>query len=210
MSLGSGRSIRVVGDSAVIVDCADLAEVVDLHRALAAAPLGGVVDIVPAARTVLVTIDRSVVSVARVQTWIETLDLVPRDTVDSLEAVTIDVVYDGEDLADVAELLGLTRRDVVDIHTSSAWHVAFTGFAPGFGYLVTDHDRLAVPRRSEPRTRVPAGSVALAGEFSGVYPRSSPGGWRLIGTTTQVLWDARGDPPALLAPGRAVRFREVS
>ena len=83
------------------------------------------------------------------------------------------------------------------------------GFAPGFAYLVTDHDRLRVPRRATPRTAVPAGAVGLAGEFSGVYPRSSPGGWQLIGSTEAVLWDPEADPPALLRPGAAVRFVEA-
>jgi KipI family sensor histidine kinase inhibitor len=126
----------------------------------------------------------------------------------SEEVVTIPVRYDGDDLAEVAAILGMRPEEVVALHTGSSWRVAFGGFAPGFAYLVTDHDRLTVPRRSTPRTRVPAGSVGLAGEFSGVYPRSSPGGWQLIGRTDAVLWDASADPPALLRPGAAVRFEE--
>jgi KipI family sensor histidine kinase inhibitor len=125
-------------------------------------------------------------------------------------AVELPVRYDGEDLDEVADLLGLTRADVIALHTSSDWRVAFCGFAPGFAYLVTDHDRLRVPRRASPRPSVPAGSVGLAGEFSGVYPRSSPGGWQLIGSTDAVLWDPSASRPALLAPGTRVRFVEAS
>ncbi|MGO4661366.1 carboxyltransferase domain-containing protein [Terrabacter sp. 2TAF16] len=122
--------------------------------------------------------------------------------------VVIEVLvrYDGPDLDEVAHLTGLTRDEVVRAHTGTTWRVGFGGFAPGFAYLVDGDPRLHVPRRGEPRTRVPAGSVALAGDFSGIYPQDSPGGWQLIGTTDAVLWDVDRDPPALLAPGTSVRF----
>ena len=114
--------------------------------------------------------------------------------------------YDGPDLDDVAALTGLSRSEVVAAHTGRPWRVAFGGFAPGFAYLVGGDPRLRVPRRDRPRPSVPAGSVGLAGEFSGVYPRSSPGGWQLVGTTSAVLFDVDRDPPALLGPGTTVRF----
>jgi KipI family sensor histidine kinase inhibitor len=120
--------------------------------------------------------------------------------------VTIPVSYDGPDLAEVASLTGLSTDEVIAEHLAPVYTVAFTGFAPGFGYLTGLPDTLQVPRRGEPRTRVPAGSVGLAGEYTGVYPRSSPGGWQLIGRTEQPLWNADADPPALLAPGDRVRF----
>jgi KipI family sensor histidine kinase inhibitor len=101
----------------------------------------------------------------------------------------------------------MTAAGIVDAHTATPWRVGFGGFAPGFAYLVDGDPRLRVPRRDEPRTRVPAGAVALAGEFSGVYPRASPGGWQLIGRTEAVLWDIERPRPALLAPGMRVRFR---
>jgi KipI family sensor histidine kinase inhibitor len=107
----------------------------------------------------------------------------------------------------------LTPREVVAAHTQTPWRVGFAGFAPGFGYLVGGDERLRVPRRSEPRTKVPIGAVGLAGEFSGVYPRESPGGWQLIGHTSEeqaALWDVDRDPPALLTPGQWVQFREAS
>jgi KipI family sensor histidine kinase inhibitor len=127
----------------------------------------------------------------------------------------IDVVYDGPDLDEVARLAGMTPDQVVAAHTGTPWRVGFGGFAPGFAYLVGGMgaaERLNVPRQSEPRTRVPAGSVGLAGEFSAVYPRESPGGWQLIGrmaTDAAELWDVDRDPPALLRPGMWVQFREV-
>jgi KipI family sensor histidine kinase inhibitor len=103
----------------------------------------------------------------------------------------------------------VSTKDVVRLHTGAVYTVAFTGFAPGFGYLTGLPEPLRQPRLSTPRTRVPPGSVGIAGEFTGVYPRVSPGGWRLIGRTTTVLFDPRADPPALLAPGDRVRFRSL-
>ena len=118
------------------------------------------------------------------------------------------MTYDGEDLAEVGRLTGLGERGVVEAHTGQTWTVAFAGFSPGFGYLIGQDDRLHVPRRDNPRTKVPAGSVGLAGEFSGVYPRESPGGWQLLGRTDLAMWDLDRDPPALLHPGVRVRFVE--
>ena len=109
----------------------------------------------------------------------------------------------------MARLTGLTAGEVIEAHTRTPWRVGFSGFAPGFAYLVDGDPRLAVPRRSEPRTSVPAGSVGLAGEFSAVYPRRSPGGWQLIGHTDAVLWDLERPDPALLTRGMRVRFRAV-
>ncbi|MGL5930315.1 MAG: 5-oxoprolinase subunit B family protein, partial [Dermatophilaceae bacterium] len=125
--------------------------------------------------------------------------------------VTVGVRYDGADLAEVATHLGTTAADVIRRHVGTTWRVAFTGFAPGVGYLVADDGSapLAVPRRPEPRTRVPSGAVGLAGEFTGIYPRASPGGWQLIGHTEVVTWDALRDPPALLSPGTVVHFEEA-
>jgi KipI family sensor histidine kinase inhibitor len=125
------------------------------------------------------------------------------------DVVEIRVSYDGPDLDEVAERTGLSPEQVVAAHTGRLWLVGFAGFAPGFAYLVDGDPRLNVPRRTTPRTRVPAGSVGLAGEFSGVYPRASPGGWQLIGHTDEPLWDLDRDPPALLRPGLRVRFLDA-
>jgi KipI family sensor histidine kinase inhibitor len=116
------------------------------------------------------------------------------------------VRYDGPDLAEVARLWGVAPGEVPGIVGGTEFRVAFCGFAPGFGYLTGLPEHLHVPRRGTPRTAVPAGSLALAGEYAGVYPRSSPGGWQLIGSTDAVLWDPEREPAALFAPGVRVRF----
>lgn len=207
MRATTSRSIRAVGDRALLVDCSSLDEVMALHRGLAQRP-GSVVDVVPAARTILVTVERRG-DVAAVRRWLEDAAPVPPSAAEDGPPVPIDVQYDGADLAEVARHTGLSERDVVACHTASTWRVAFGGFAPGFAYLVTDHERLAVPRRETPRTAVPVGSVGLAGAFSGVYPRSSPGGWQLIGRTDADLWNVEREHPALLEPGARVVFREA-
>ncbi|MFU0439238.1 5-oxoprolinase subunit B family protein [Streptomyces sp. BG2AG] len=125
------------------------------------------------------------------------------------DAVEIPVVYDGPDLAEVAELWGVGVDEVPGLHSRTAFRVAFCGFAPGFGYLTGLPERLHVPRRATPRTRVPAGALALAGPYTGVYPRPSPGGWQLIGRLADpapALWDPDREPAALLGPGTRVRF----
>ncbi|RKS05137.1 KipI family sensor histidine kinase inhibitor [Nocardiopsis sp. Huas11] len=196
-------------DTGVLVEVADLAEVVALRAALAERPPPGVTDVVPAARTVLLRVEPGT-DTDRVAAAVTELPVAPGAHGSGGETVTIPVHYDGADLADVAELTGLTPRGVVAAHTAARWTVAFCGFAPGFGYMVGDDPRLNVPRRGEARTRVPAGSVALAGEFTGVYPRSSPGGWQLLGRTEARIWDLDRDPPGLLRPGVRVRFTEAS
>lgn len=118
----------------------------------------------------------------------------------------IAVDYDGEDLAAIAAMVGCSIDDVIEMHSSATYRVAFCGFAPGFGYLTGLDPRLHVPRRATPRTKVPAGSVAIASEYTAVYPRSSPGGWHLLGTTPTTMWDVDRTPPSLLQPGDAVRF----
>ncbi|MFN0281972.1 MAG: 5-oxoprolinase subunit B family protein [Kineosporiaceae bacterium] len=180
-----------------------------LHRAwTAGAAPDGVLDLVPAERSLLVRLDPDRTDVAQVAAWVRATPAEPPDA-DAADEVRLDVVYDGEDLDAVAAHLGLTRDVVVAAHTATPWRVAFTGFAPGFGYLVGGDPRLAVPRLDTPRVRVPAGAVALAGRYCGVYPRPSPGGWRIVGRTDAVLWDVDRDPPALLRPGLRVRFRAV-
>ena len=206
-----GNTVLDYGDTALMLQCGSTAEVLAWVEELRAAAFPGVVDIVPAARTVLVKLDdprRQGVTRQRLRKMRVTADAsdVPADR---SADVVIDVVYDGPDLAEVASHTGLTTAEVIDAHTSTSWRVGFSGFAPGFAYLMDGDARLRVPRRSEPRTSVPAGSVALAGEFSAVYPRRSPGGWQLIGRTDAVLWDLGRENPALLTQGMWVRFRAV-
>jgi len=210
-----------VGSAAVLVELADLDAVLALRAALAREPLPGVVEVVPAARTLLLR-------------WASGRELrragqLAGDLAHELEGrlaaaaarghepggaggdvVEVPVRYDGEDLAEVARLTGLGEAGVVRAHTGTDWSVAFTGFAPGFAYLAGGDPALRVPRLPTPRTRVPAGAVGLAGELSGVYPRASPGGWQLLGTTDLPVWDVERDPPALLRPGARVRFVDVT
>jgi KipI family sensor histidine kinase inhibitor len=202
------RRILNYGDRAILIEVGTLDEVLSLSHALNSSKPDGVVDIVPAARTVAVTVDPALLPLSVAAKWARDAVAVPT-VPDSSERVVIDVEYSGQDLEAVAGILGITQRQVVEIHTASEWRVAFTGFAPGFGYLVTDHHRLDVPRRALPRTSVPRGAVGLAGEFCGIYPRSSPGGWQLIGRTDAALWDSNAPQPALLSPGSSVSFRSV-
>jgi KipI family sensor histidine kinase inhibitor len=197
------------GRQGLLVECADTEEVVGLHTALRHDLPAGVLDAVPAARTLLVTFDDALTGRDRLASHIEGLSTVPEQAAQE-HRVEIGVTYDGEDLSDVADLTGLAEAEVVRRHLDGDYVVAFCGFAPGFAYLVGGDPALEVPRRATPRTRVPAGSVALAGEFTGVYPRQGPGGWQLIGRTTATLWDLGQEPPALLAPGTRVRFTQVA
>ncbi|MFD7156513.1 allophanate hydrolase subunit 1 [Kribbella sp. NPDC059898] len=189
------------GDRALLLELDDLDQVLGYYAALAADPPPEVVDIVPAARTILVTTRGDLAGLSR-----SLRELAPaRDSRATGDLVEIPVVYDGEDLGNVASLLGCTSSEVIARHTGVLWTVAFSGFAPGFGYLTSDAD-WNIPRRTSPRTKVPAGAVGLAGEFSGVYPRESPGGWQLIGRTSVRTFDAAREPAALLHPGGRVRF----
>ncbi|MEU3504378.1 5-oxoprolinase subunit PxpB [Streptomyces hundungensis] len=202
----SGPRVLPVGDHALLVelDSGEAAGALhaELVRRRAAGTLPPVREIVPAARTVLLDgVDDPPALAAQLTTW----DIPPLES-GARETVEIPVRYDGPDLADVAARWRVSEREAVRIHSSAEFRVAFCGFAPGFAYLTGLGERYAVPRRATPRTAVPAGSVALAGEYTGVYPRSSPGGWQLIGTTDAPLWDPHREPAALLTPGTRVRF----
>lgn len=210
------RTIHRAGTRALLVDLPDLAEVMTWHAALTAQPLAGQTSAIAAARTVLLEF----ATPRDAQRAVETLagfspaaagQTTPRE-------VTIDVIYDGEDLASTAEHLGISTEELINRHTSQAWMAAFGGFAPGFTYCVptdagssegAENIEWSVPRRANPRTAVPAGAVGLAGEFSAVYPRQSPGGWQLLGHTETPMWDPSAEHPALLNPGDIVRYRAV-
>jgi KipI family sensor histidine kinase inhibitor len=182
--------VRQVGWSAVLVECsAPLA----LAAWLAARPELAGAEIVPGASSVLV----DGVSSVPLPSSLPPIPVASR-------LVELPTVYDGEDLSRVAGLLSLTPDEVVRQHSETEFTVAFCGFAPGFGYLTGLP--WSVPRLPSPRPRVPAGSVALAGPYTGVYPSASPGGWLLIGRTSARLFDVDASPPAVLAPGTRVRF----
>jgi KipI family sensor histidine kinase inhibitor len=196
------------GDRALLVEVAGLVEVAAVRSALEQRPLPGQLDLVPAARTVLVRLDRP-----PAETDVAALRRLPLAAAggpdDDGATVELPVVFDGPDLDDVAQLTRRSVSDLVEALLGIEFTVAFGGFAPGFGYLSGLPEELHVPRRATPRTRVPAGAVGLAGPFAGAYPRPSPGGWQLIGRTDAVLFDVDRDPPALLVPGRRVRFQRA-
>jgi KipI family sensor histidine kinase inhibitor len=194
------------GDTGLLVEVDGLPEVLALADAVRAAPPAGVLDVVPAARTVLLCVEPGI-DLTDVRRAVLDLHVEPGAAPPDGDRVEIEVVYDGPDLADVGELTGLGDEGVVAAHTGTPWRAAFGGFAPGFAYLVGGDPRLEVARRRESRTSVPAGAVGLAGQFSGIYPRSSPGGWQLIGHTDAELWNI--DRGALIQPGCTVAFKSV-
>ena len=196
------------GSTALLVELDGLDEVLALYAALLDDPLDGVLDVVPAARTLLVVTDPARTTLSAVADAVRRTEP-RRDRLDAGELLEIPCRYDGEDLEEAAELVGCDAAELVSRHTAGEWTVAFCGFAPGFGYLTADMWGWEVPRRSSPRKKVPPGSVALAAQFTGVYPRESPGGWQLIGRTDLAVFDLSRDPAALLRPGVRVRFTEV-
>lgn len=223
-----------MGERALLVQLPTPSAVLAAYADLRRAPLDDQVDLVPGAETLLVHFAASVrsVQVSRLRERIAALfqmrpgepgergascaaaldgviDTVIDTELDRVIDTVIDTVYDGADLDEVGRRTGLGPDGVIAAHTGTPWRVAFCGFAPGFGYLAGGDPRLRVSRRESPRVTVPAGSVGLADGYSGVYPRSSPGGWQLIGRTGAALWEPLREPPALLRPGMTVRFRSV-
>lgn len=197
------RVVRPMGDRAVLVECGG-EDPAGVAAAIRAAGLPAVVDVVPAAATVLVVVDAP----SRLLDVVDPVRQVPPLPVASGGGeVVLPVVYDGPDLGAVAAMAGLEPEEVVARHRGGRYRVAFCGFSPGFAYLAGLDPGLHVPRRPEPRTRVPEGSVAIAGPYTAIYPRSTPGGWHLIGRCPASLWDPTAHPPSLLVPGAEVRFR---
>lgn len=193
------------GEHALLIELADERAAMATHRALLDAKLPGVLEIVPAERTVLVMV---------VPGGAELMDLAQRLSTMSSRGVAnaergqieLEVTYDGPDLDFACEFIGMEAGDLVDWHCSQVWSVAFCGFAPGFGYMTSDQWTQSVPRRPESRLKVRAGAVGLAGRYCGVYPAQSPGGWQIIGHTSARMWDLSRDAPALLVPGMRVAF----
>jgi KipI family sensor histidine kinase inhibitor len=203
------EQVRVLpcGDRALLVEVAGLAEVAAVRAALERAPLTGQQELVPAARTVLVRLDRAPTDADAA--LLRGLRPEPAPDAGAGDLVEVPVVFDGPDLDEVGRRTGRSVPALVEELTAAELEVAFGGFAPGFAYLSGLPAELHVPRRATPRTRVPAGSVGLAGPFAGIYPRASPGGWQLVGRTDAVLFDVDREPPAMLRPGLRVRLREV-
>jgi KipI family sensor histidine kinase inhibitor len=195
------------GERAVLIEVDSTAEALHLHRHLN--ETADVLESVPAARTVLVVFDADATSAAAIHAAAAGLLDHPAPAEESGSPLTLDVRYDGDDLEPTAAELGISVEALIERHASAEYVVGFCGFSPGFAYLTGLDPALRVPRLASPRTSVPAGSVAIAGEFTGVYPRASPGGWRLLGTTDAIIWDINRAEPALLTPGTVVRFRRT-
>ena len=190
------------GASAALVETAD---VLGFQAALELSPPAGVVELVPAARTLLVRYDPSLTSWDVLASFLGDVSSVD-SSAGSFAVVTLPVRYDGKDLDAVAAASSLTAAEVVRLHSSATYVAAFCGFAPGFAYLTGLDPALRLPRRSTPRTRVPDGALAIAGEYTAVYPHPSPGGWHLLGRTDARVWDLERARPNLLEPGTRVRF----
>lgn len=195
----AATGVRPYGPTAWLVEHADP---IGWSRGLRAEELDGVIDIVPAESTVLVTCRRD--RCAEIGDALSAVEPIAGDA--EHEHVTIPVVYDGDDLASVATAAGITPAEVVALHTAATYRVAFCGFSPGFAYIAGLDERLHLPRRAVPRTSVPAGSVAIAAHYVAVYPSASPGGWHLLGRTALRVWDVHSPQPALLVPGTVVTF----
>jgi KipI family sensor histidine kinase inhibitor len=197
--------IRPVGDSALLLEFGDDEQVeawrADLWRRRETGEFAAA-EIVPAERTLLLDgVDPVITS------WLRSMSPPPAgESLSGSSLVEIPTTFDGEDLADVAAGWNISVAEAVERLAGTELTVAFCGFAPGFAYLRGLREEWAVPRLAAPRARVPAGAVALAGAYAGIYPAASPGGWRLVGHTTENLFDVRAEPPALLTPGTRVRL----
>jgi KipI family sensor histidine kinase inhibitor len=203
------------GSAGLLAEFPGMDDVIAFHEALLRRKPPGAVEFIPASCTILITFDPAETShekLARALAEIAASSTAPAASVPAMPDGTpavIPVTYDGPDLDEVARETGLTATEIIRRHTAPLYTVAFCGFAPGFAYLTGLDPVLMLPRRSVPRTQVPAGSVAVSGQYTSVYPRISPGGWRLLGRTTTVMWDLAREQPALLTPGDKVRFTEA-
>ena len=210
--------VLTAGSDALLVSLDGPELVTGLYHDLLSAPPEGFVEAIPAAETVLVVFDPAHTSAATLTPRLHTAaerasqntHSIAEPSAQQQPVITIPVVYDGPDLDEIAQCTGLSVEKVVRRHEAGEYVVAFCGFAPGFGYLTGLDPALILPRRSTPRTHIPAGSVAISDRFTAVYPHASPGGWHLLGRTATVMWDLERQPPALLAPGTRVRFEQVT
>lgn len=200
--------VRHFGDGALLVDTEDAATAQALGAELLAESIPGLRELVPGFRSLLVAADPLVTDLEMLRQRLQKRGP-PQFSPPVPRQHEFAVSYDGEDLAPLARHLGMEADDLIRRHTAPVYIVAFLGFAPGFPYLTGLDPALHTPRRASPRLRVPAGSVAIADEFCGIYPQATPGGWQLLGHTQVPLFDPGRERPALLAPGDRVRFRAV-
>lgn len=203
--------ILAAGLEASLVEVESLDQMLSLYQGLQEARdsgrARGITELIPAARTVLVEFDPNDTSAQEVERLIHTISLdASRPTVS--DVLTINATYDGPDLAFVCDQMQMSVPQFIAWHTNVQWTVAFTGFVPGFGYLVSKVHTVSIPRLSTPRVKAPAGSIAMADRFTGIYPHESPGGWRIVGRTDELLFDIAHDPATPLLPGRTIQFDE--
>ncbi len=201
-------TVMAYGDRALLVEFGSAAAVIGFREAVIRAANSAIVSVLPAARTVLVEFEPALISRAGLVEFLHDCAEPAATIADRPPAseLTLRVRYDGADLDAVAASCQLSIEQLISRHTDGVYTVQFCGFSPGFGYLTGLDPALRLPRLATPRPEVPAGSVAIADEFTAVYPRASPGGWRLLGRTDTALFDLDRSPPALLSPGTRVRF----
>ncbi len=213
--------IKPCGETAILIDLNDadgnpltaamrLREAIDV--ACATGHLVGITEVIPAAATLLIHLDPTIMPAAEIAEIITHLDLSPflAQTTQRTSLIEIPVSYNGPDLESLANHLGIAPKRLIQLHGELQWTAAFGGFAPGFMYLVCEEFPFTVPRLESPRAAIPAGSVALAGSFSAVYPQQSPGGWQLIGHTDLLMWNTKRRNPSLIQPGDTVRFSNLT
>jgi KipI family sensor histidine kinase inhibitor len=193
------------GEHALLVELDDASSAAALHRALCESRPHGVLDLVPGEQTVLVTVIPGITPLSQLAHQLSTRVSSPVAPTDRGEVI-LPVTYDGPDLERVCDMTGLTADRLIECHSRQVWTVAFTGFAPGFGYMTSHEWTHSIPRHSESRLKVRAGAVGLAGRYCGIYPIDSPGGWQIIGHTPARTWDLTRESPALLVPGMHVAF----
>lgn len=192
-----------------LVELADLKETLALVESLGVKAVAGIVEMVPAAKTIMIQYDPLVATIAQLVAELKTREFAS-STMAIGKLVEIPVNYNGEDLAEVAAILKISVAELIKKHTQTDYTVAFIGYAPGFAYLTGGDAHFNIPRRATPRIRVPAGSVGLAGAYTAVYPKEGPGGWQIIGQTDTAMWDITRNIPALLQPGFRVRFTDAA
>ncbi len=204
--------MRDVRDGALLVDFPDTSEeqanrvCVALGERLRSVKMRGVLDAIPGARSLLILFDPARVTRKRLSGAIASAAARDAAPTAARRLLRVPVAYGGPDLPELASRAGMPPEEFARRHAEAEYRVAFIGFAPGFAYLTGLPAELQAERLRNPRTRVPAGSVAIGGAQTGIYPRGGPGGWRIIGHTALTLFDAAREPPSLLQPGDRVRF----
>ncbi len=205
-----GLAVHRYGERAFLVDCANSDHALGWLAAIEAYDTIGALHSRPGASTVLVEFDPAMTDAGELEQVLGQLRPLAYEQDPAASVINVPVVYDGDDLADVASITGLSVEEVIAAHSQGTYKAAFVGFSPGFAYLRGLNPRLVVSRLASPRQQVPPGAVGIADRWTGIYPRSSPGGWRLLGHTSLMIWDERLSTPALLQPGTVVRFVDAS